>query len=247
MFELDGKVALVTGAGRGVGRGIARVLASQGSAVLVNDLDPRLADEVAGAVEAAGGTARACPGDVTDPGAMAEAVSGATAGLGPVDIFVNNAGIPRAGMDRVSFLDTTTESWRGLVELNLFGFVNGARLLVPSMVERGWGRVVLITSEAGRIGLDLGVSPYAAAKAGAVGLLRHLALETGPRGVTVNAVSLGLIDNVAGPWAEAVARGLPTRRLGTPDDVGAAVAFLASEEAGWITGQVLPVNGGAAT
>jgi NAD(P)-dependent dehydrogenase (short-subunit alcohol dehydrogenase family) len=115
------------------------------------------------------------------------------------------------------------------------------------MRERGYGRVVTISSEAGRVGLDINVSMYGAGKAGAVGLMKHLAKEVGPAGVTVNALSLGLMDNLGSDWAAKVAQSFPIPRPGSPADAGAAVVFLASEEAGWITGQVLPVNGGANT
>jgi NAD(P)-dependent dehydrogenase (short-subunit alcohol dehydrogenase family) len=114
-------------------------------------------------------------------------------------------------------------------------------------VRPGRGRIITISSEAGRTGLGIGVSLYGAAKAGALGLMRHVAVEAAPSGVTANCLSLGLMDNVAGEWADAMAARVPRRRLGSPADVGAAVVFLASDEADWITGQVLPVNGGTLT
>lgn len=246
MFELDGRVALVTGAGQGVGRGIAEALAEQGAAVAVNDLDPSRAEEAAAALVARGASAVAAPFDVTDAEAVAVGAGAVADALGPVDVLVNNAGVPAAGFPQVSFREMDPALWSRFVDLNLYGVLHCTRAVLEPMCERGWGRVVTISSEAHRAGLDIGVSLYGAAKAGAIGFLRHLAVEVAPTGVTVNALSLGLMDNVAGEWADAVARTVPRRRLGSPADVGAAVCFLASDEAGWITGQVLPVNGGVA-
>ena len=237
-----GRVALVTGAGQGVGAGIAAALATAGFRVLVNDLYPERASEVASSL---GGDAVAqpLPFDVTDYGA----VSAAFASAGPVDVLVNNAGIPVDGFPQTPFAASDPSVWRRFVDLNLYGVMNCTHVALPGMIERGWGRVVTISSEAGRHGLDIGVSLYGAAKAGALGLMRHVAIEVAPFGVTANSVSLGLIAGRESEWTERVARTLPRRRLGTPADIGAAVAFLASDEADWITGQVLPVNGGAYT
>jgi NAD(P)-dependent dehydrogenase (short-subunit alcohol dehydrogenase family) len=245
MFSLVDRTALVTGAGRGIGAGIADVLSEQGAQVVVNDLDRERADTTVARIRQAGGRAMASVFDVTDADAVRAAVDRIASDVGPIDILVNNAGIPAAGMPQLDFTATTPELWQRFVDLNLYGPLHCMHAVLPGMCERGHGRVVHISSEAGRVGLDIGVSLYGAAKAGAVGLVRHVAVEVAPHGVTVNSLSLGLIDNVAGDWADAVARTVPRRRLGSPRDVGAAVAFLASDEAGWITGQVLPVNGGA--
>ena len=244
MFDLSGRTALVTGAGQGVGRGIAASLAAAGAAVAVNDLLP---DRAGAAAAELGDRAIAVPFDVTDLDAVQDGVRAAEDALGPIDVLVNNAGIPTAGFPQTAFRDSDPAVWRRFVDLNLYGVLHCTHAVVGGMCDRGRGRIVTISSEAGRTGLGIGVSLYGAAKAGAVGLMRHLAVEVAPAGVTVNCLSLGLMDNVAGEWADAMAARVPRRRLGSPADVGAAVVFLASDEADWITGQVLPVNGGTLT
>ena len=241
MFDLSGKVALVTGSGRGVGAGIAAALAGAGASVAVNDLDAGRAGETAAAV---GG--RPFVGDVTDAASLAAMVADISDQLGPIDILVNNAGIPAAGFDLKPFLDTTREEWDRFIRLNLYGVMECVAAVLPGMVERGNGRIITISSEAGRLGAGVGVSLYGAAKAGAVGFSRSLAHEVARKGVTVNCVSLGLIDNTGANASDPAlgARSIPVKRLGTPDDVGAAVLYLASTEAAWVTGQNLPVNGG---
>ena len=243
MFDLSGRVALVTGAGQGMGVGVVEALARQGATVAVNDLHPDRADAVANRVRGA----IAAPFDVTDHAAVVAGMEGVAEAVGPVDILVNNAGVPADGFVPTPFRDTTPADWHRFVDLNLHGVLHCMHAALPSMCDRGWGRIVTVSSEAGRTGINLGVSLYGAGKAGALGLMRHVAVEVARTGVTVNAVALGLMDNVPSEWAQAVARTVPVGRLGSPQDVGAAVVFLASDEAGWITGQVLPVNGGAAT
>ena len=234
MIDLRGRVALVTGAGAGLGVGIAQTLAEQGADVVVNDLFEERAKETAAAI---GATAKAF--DVTD----LEAVRAAVAEIGPVDIVVNNAGIPAAGFPQVDFKDSDPELWHRFVDLNLYGVMNCTHATVSGMCERGWGRIITIASEAGRVGLPIRVSLYGAAKAGAIGLMKHLAHEVGPMGVTCNALALGGMDRLP----EAAAKGNPIPRLGTGRDVGYMTAYLASDEAEWITGQVIPVNGGSIT
>ena len=230
---LAGRVALVTGAGQGVGAGIARVLADRGATVVVNDLVAERAEAVAADV---GG--RAVPFDVTDLAAVQAGVADA----GPVDVLVNNAGIPTDGFPQVDFKDSDPAVWRRFVDLNLYGVLNCTHAVLPGMCERGWGRVVTISSEAGRVGLPIRVALYGAAKAGAIGLTKHLAHEVGPHGVTCNALALGSMEN-----APLNPSRFPIPRLGTGRDVGETVAFLASDGAEWITGQVIAVNGGAVT
>jgi len=245
MFDLSGRVALVTGAGQNVGAGIARRLAAQGAAVAVNDLFEDRARAMAEAIAAAGGKAVAAPFDVTRADAVAAGVERAATALGPIDILVNNAGVPPA-MGLVRFRDMDPAEWRRFVDLNLYGVLHCTRAVIDGMVERGFGRIVTISSGAGQTGLAIGVSLYGAAKAGAIGFSRHLALEVAGTGVTVNTVSLGLMSNVAGAEAtQALAASVPCKRLGTPEDVAAAVLYLASDEASWVTGQTLGVNGGS--
>jgi 2-hydroxycyclohexanecarboxyl-CoA dehydrogenase len=233
MSRLDGKIALVTGAGQGVGAGIARALADGGAIVVVNDLFAERAEQVAAEV---GG--RAVAFDVTD----LDAVRAGFAAAGPVDILVNNAGIPAAGFPQVDFKDTDPALWRRFVDLNLYGVMHCTHSALPGMCQRGWGRIITISSEAGRVGMSLRVSLYGAAKAGAIGLMKHLAHEVGRDGVTCNSLALGTMEGVPLDPSR-----FPIPRLGTGADVGAAVAFLASDDADWITGQVLGVNGGAVT
>jgi len=244
MFDLTGRVGLVTGAGQGVGRGIAMAFAGQGAAVAVNDLDPDRAAAVAAEITVAGGRAIAVTADVRELDAwraMADAIEGQ---LGPVDVLVNNAGIPADGFELRKFLDWPPQDWDRFIRLNLYGVLNGVYALAPGMCERGFGRIITISSDAGRIGVGFGVSVYGAAKAGAVGISRHLAVELGPSGVTVNTLSLGTIERPGGTLST---RAIPRGRHGRPEDVAAAAVWLASDEADWVTGQMIPVNGGVAT
>lgn len=244
MFDLTGRVALVTGAGQNVGEGIARLLAEQGAAVAVNDLFPERAEPVAQAIREAGGTACAAPFDVTDAAAVAAGMAALSDALGPVDILVNNAGVP-PGMGVTQFREMNPGEWAKYVDLNLYGVLNCSKAVVDGMCERAWGRVVTVSSGAGQTGLDLGVSLYAAGKGAALSFMRHFAMEMAGTGVTANTVSLGLIDNHLDRTVTAsLAKRVPVGRLGQPEDIAPAVLFLASDEASWITGQILGVNGG---
>jgi len=233
VFDLTGRVALVTGAGQGVGAGVAAVLAEQGATVWVNDLFEDRAEAVAGQV---GG--KAVVFDVTD----LDAVRAGVAGVGRVDVLVNNAGIPVEGFPQVDFKDSTPELWRRFVDLDLYGVMNCTHATVSGMCERGWGRVITVSSDAGRVGLPIRVSLYGAAKAGAISLMKHLAYEVGAFGVTCNALSLGGMEGIPMDASQN-----PIPRWGRPRDIGAMTAFLASDEADWVTGQVIPVNGGVVT
>jgi NAD(P)-dependent dehydrogenase (short-subunit alcohol dehydrogenase family) len=246
VFDLSRRVALVTGSGQGVGAEVARTLARQGAAVAVNDLHAARAQGVVDEIVAAGGRAAAVAADVTEIAAVSAMTAEVEAALGPVDILVNNAGIPADGFALKQFRDMTADDWEPFIRLNLYGMLYCTRAVVDGMCEREWGRVVTVSSEAHRAGTALGISLYGAAKAGAVGLSRHLAVELGPFGVTVNCVSLGIIQRGDG-GGSGLAKAYPTKRLGRPDDVAGAVAYLASDEAAWVTGQTLPVNGGIFT
>ncbi len=242
MFDLTGRTALVTGAGQNVGAGIARALAAQGATVVVNDLRAERADATVAAITAAGGQASSAEFDVTDYDAVAAAIDD----VGVVDILVNNAGNGGAEtMGMVQFRDTEPAGWRGAIDVNLFGVLHCARAVINGMCDRGFGRVITISSGAGTTGLNIGVSPYAAGKGGAISFMRHLAAENARSGVTANCVALGLMQLSSSDATAALARTIPVGRVGTPADVGAICVYLASNEAEWFTGQTVQLNGGS--
>ncbi len=244
MFDLSNKTALVTGAGQNVGAGVARTLASQGAHVVVNDVAASRAAIVADEIAAADGSAEPLPFDVTDGDAVREAIAGRA-----IDILVNNAG--NAGAEAMAvkpFAQTEPSDWVGPLAVNLEGVMNCTHAVLPGMIEQGWGRIIGVVSGAGTVGVNIGVAAYSAGKGGAAGLLRSVALEVAPTGVTVNSIALGLMSNTAGgDITEQLARAIPTRRLGTPEDAAALCAYLASEEASWMTAQTIPLAGGAIT
>lgn len=245
MFDLTTRVALVTGAGQGVGAGIARMLVRQGAAVAVNDLHAERAQDTVAALRAAGGTAHAIAFDVTDAAAVVDGVRRAETALGPIDVLVNNAGVPE-GMEVSPFRDLDPSAWRKYVDLNLYGVLNCTKAVIDGMCARRFGRVITISSGAGQIGVRLGIALYGAGKGGAIAFMRHLAMEVARDGVTANTLALGLMSNQAGtPETTPLAGSVPVGRLGTPDEVGAAVVYLASSEAGWVTGQTIGLNGGS--
>jgi 3-oxoacyl-[acyl-carrier protein] reductase len=243
MIDLSGRVALVTGASRGIGRAIAVMLAARGAQVVAAARGDN-ARETVDAIAAAGGTADALTLDVTMPGA-AEAAIAATAGkYGRLDILVNNAGITKDQL----MLRMKRDDWDTVLATNLTAaFALTQAALRPMLKQRG-GRIVCISSVVGQSG-NAGQANYAASKAGLIGFAKSVAMEVASRGITVNVVAPGLIDTdmtraITGTAHEEWAAKIPLKRLGTPEDIASAVCFLASDEASYITGQVLAVNGG---
>jgi NAD(P)-dependent dehydrogenase (short-subunit alcohol dehydrogenase family) len=247
LIDLTGRTALVTGAGRSVGRGIAEVLASTGAFVYVNDLHEDRAAEVVAAIRTNGHNASAANFDVTDPSAVDTGFDSISADRRMVDILVNNAGIAEGSSTKL-FNESGLEDWLPTINLNVFGTMNMIRRSLPAMIEQGWGRIIQISSGAGSVGLPIGVSSYGASKAAAESLIRHVAVENGKYGITANALALGLMANVADFASDQLDRMLatvPVRRLGKPEEVGLAAAWLSSEGGGFITGQVIHLNGGS--
>ena len=245
MFDLSGRTAVVTGAGQGIGAGIAQHLAAQGASVLVNDIDERKASAVAEALRARGLDAAPLAFDVTQREAVAAALRPRA-----IDIVVNNAG--NAGAARMQpkpFREMDPSEWKAPLDVNLFGVLHTTHAVLPGMCERGFGRVIAISSGAGVVGLALGVAPYGAGKGGAISFVRHIAIENARFGVTANSLALGLMEMVDADRSvtAALEKGIPVGRLGTGDDVGPACVWLASNEASWVTGQTIHVNGGSVT
>jgi 2-hydroxycyclohexanecarboxyl-CoA dehydrogenase len=242
-------VAFVTGAGRGIGRAIAVRLARGGLAVGVSDLDGETARAVADEIVAAGGKATSAEADVTSLDAMRRAVESVEHALGPIAVLVNNAGWDKMEL----FLDNDPALWDRLFAVNLKGVFNTTRAALEGMATRGAGRVVSIASDAGRVG-STGEAVYSACKAGIIGFSKALAREVARKGITVNVVCPGPTDTALLAEVGASERGakivagmqraIPLGRLGQPEDVAGAVAYLASDEAAFVTGQVLSVSGG---
>lgn len=254
LLSLSGKVALVTGAGQGVGRQIALHLAAHdAAAVVVNDFFAERAAAVAAEVDELGSRGFASQCDVTDFAGVGAMVTAAEAEVGPIDILVNNAGNagPQASIiDPTPFWETGPEDWAPWLGANFFGVLNVTNAVVGGMVERRYGRMVTVVSDAGRVG-EPNFVVYSGAKAGAAGFIRALAKAVGAAGVTANCVALSAMRT---PATEAITsqddavkrmlRDYVIRRLGEPDDAANMALFLASEAASWITGQTYPVNGG---
>ncbi|MFC4499540.1 MULTISPECIES: SDR family NAD(P)-dependent oxidoreductase [Streptomyces] len=242
-MSLQGKVAVVTGGARGIGQGIATVLAAKGAAVAVWDLNVEGAEKTAAAIHEAGGKAIAVGGDASDAAAVAEAAARTRAELGPVTILVNNAGTTAYQ----PFTDITEDAWDRMIGINLKGPFLVTKEIVPDMLAAGWGRIVNISSSSAQTGAPA-MAHYVASKGGVIGLTRALAIEYIDKGITVNHVPPGFIDTPLvrqGPVdVDAVAASMPMKRAGTPEDVAHAVAYLASEEASYVTGQTLSANGG---
>jgi 2-hydroxycyclohexanecarboxyl-CoA dehydrogenase len=242
MRGLKDTVALVTGAGRGIGRAIAERLAAEGTKVAVLDIDEATARTTAEAVGGAG-----IRMDVTDGASVRAAVAESERRLGPVTILVNNAGWDKAE----PFVKSSEETWDKVLAINLKGPIRMTRAVLDGMIERRRGRIVTVSSDAGRVGSS-GEAVYSAAKAGVIGFSKTLARELARYSINVNVVCPGptntqLLRDVAPEnpkLIEALKRAVPFGRIGEPDEIAAAVAFLASDDAGFITGQTLSVSGG---
>ncbi|MTV27717.1 SDR family oxidoreductase [Nitriliruptoraceae bacterium ZYF776] len=254
LMDLKGRVALVTGAGQGVGRQVALYLAEHGAAgVVVNDYFQDRADVVAGEINEAGGKAIGVQADVTDLQSVTAMVATGEHAYGQIDILVNNAGNagPTAGIgDHAPFWETGPEDWAKWMDVNYYGVLHSTRAVLPGMVERNYGRIVTVISDAGRVG-EPHLVVYSGAKAGAAGLMRGVAKAVGRYGITVNSVALAAIETptTAPMMAEEAARktmlrSYVIRRTGQPEDPAGLILFLASDAASWITGQTYPVNGG---
>jgi 3-oxoacyl-[acyl-carrier protein] reductase len=254
LLDLTGRVALVTGAGQGVGAATAQMLAAQGAAVVVNDYFGERAEQTTATIAASGGRGLAVQADVSDHSGVAAMVAEVERELGPVDILVNNAGNAGATKDALApsppFWVSDPADWRAWIDVNYTGVMVVTRAVLAGMVEREHGRVITVISDAGRVGeADLVV--YSGAKAGAAGFMRAIAKATGAHGVTANCVALGGVRTPAidrllqnEQLAKRITRAYPVGRLGEPADVAALITFLASDAAAWITAQTYPVNGG---
>lgn len=246
-FRLDGRTALITGSGRGVGAGIAQELAEAGATVAINDLHADRAHSVADAIKAAGGKASTYAFDVTRPNAIEENIGAIIDDMGGIDIFVHNAGVIEGSGRPNLFVDMPVEDWQLQLDLNLVAMMYLVQAIVPLQIERGWGRIIQISSGASSRGLPIGVAAYGAAKAGSEALIRHLAVECGPKGITANALALGVMEglgDIDDPQVQKLVNSVPIGRLGTGADVGTAVVWLCSGHGGLVNGQVIHLNGG---
>jgi 2-hydroxycyclohexanecarboxyl-CoA dehydrogenase len=242
------RVAVVTGGGSGMGRAICQHLARQGRRVAVLDVNGEAADQVAKEIEAAEGPALGVRVDVSDRAGVDAALAEVRTAFGPIGIMVTSAGIEGF----VDFLDIDAAAWDRMLAVNLTGTFHCLQAAVPDMMEAGWGRIVTISSSSAQSGTRR-MSHYVASKGGVIALTKALALDLAPSGITVNTIPPGVIDTPmmrrpmeSGAMAsmEQVLARAPLGRAGTPDDIAVACAFLCSEEAGYITGQQINVNGG---
>ena len=247
---LRGRVALVTGAARGIGRATALRLASEGGVLVVNDIDAEGAAAVAAEIEASGERALALPADVTQPAQVETLFADAQARCGPLEILVNNAG----GATPTPMAECGPEHYAGVVGLNLHAVWHCSQAALRQMLPLRRGAIVSISSGAG-LGASEGLAAYGAAKAGVISLMRNIAQEYGPRGIRANSISPGPIAspgmlnwlNTLPGGAEAWGAHIPARRLGEPEEIANAVYFLASDEASYVNGAMLPVDGGVSS
>lgn len=245
-MDLSGKVCLVTGGSRGIGRSISIKLARLGAKVVLNyKSNEELAKKVVSEIESLNGEAVAYMADVADYEEASRMVEEVYQKFGRIDILVNNAGITRDGL----ILRMSEKDWDDVINTNLKGMFNTTKNVVKYMVKQRWGRIINISSVVGLYG-NPGQANYAAAKAGVIGFTKSLAKELGSRGITVNAVAPGFIrtdmtaEIIKKNQEISIIEKIPLRRLGEPDDVANLVAFLASEESNYITGQIIAIDGG---
>jgi len=243
-MNMEGRVALITGASQGIGHACAIHLARQGASVAVGARNQQKLEELVAAVAANGGKAAAFPMDVSDEEQIKSAIKGAIAHFGKVDILVNNAGITRDQL----VMRLKRADWDAVLNTNLTSAYLCIQQAIPGMLKQRWGRIINIASVFGQMG-QAGQANYAASKAGLIGLTMAIAREVASRNITSNAVAPGFIETnmtavLSAEFKQAAVKQIPLGRVGVPDDVAHAVAFLASEEASYITGHVLNVNGG---
>ncbi|HWW44137.1 MAG TPA: SDR family NAD(P)-dependent oxidoreductase [Acidimicrobiia bacterium] len=243
-----GRVAVITGAASGMGLAIAQRLAGGGHAVALLDLDGPGADAGAAALRETGARALGAAVDIADRGAVDDALGRVRDDLGPIGILVTSAGLD----EFVAFTDLTAAQWDRMLAVNLTGTFHCIQAAVPDMLRAGWGRIVTISSSSAQSGARR-MAHYVASKGGVIALTKALAVELGPHGITVNTIPPGSIETPMTrraqdggdlPSTDVIAKMIPVRRTGLPDDVAAACAFLCAEDAGYITGQAINVNGG---
>jgi NAD(P)-dependent dehydrogenase (short-subunit alcohol dehydrogenase family) len=251
--KLQGRVAIVTGAGSGIGAATAARFAAEGAAVVCVDLDGDAAEQTAAAITGLGGRALAAAADVTSSPALDGVTDLALSRFGDIDVCFANAGIAGPG----SAADVDDATWAAVIDVNLTGVWRTARAVLPVMLERGRGSIINQASTGGLVGVP-GVAAYAAAKGGVIALTRQMAVDYGPRGIRVNAIAPGTVptpllraSNAAGGGLmtsaqdpEGIARRFPLGRIGTPEDIAGAAAYLACDDSAWVTGTVLVVDGG---
>ena len=244
MSKFKGKVAFVTGAAQGIGKAIAVALAKEGADIVVSDINLELATQTSQEVQVLGVKSMALKSNVAEFCDVEEGVKQALAQMGKIDILVNNAGITKDTL----LIRMKKEDWDAVINVNLNGVFNCTRVIAPLMMKQGSGRIINIASIVGEMG-NVGQVNYASSKAGVIGLTKTVARELATRGVTVNAIAPGFIktamtDKIPENVKEQMLKQIPMAKLGMPEDIAYAVVFLASDDAAYITGQVLNVNGG---